>query len=239
MGQLTWSGLKQRLWPTRRQPRPVDVLTGYALWAKSYPAQAHNPLMAVEEQAMLGLLPANLTGQVCLDLACGSGRYLRHLYSRHAAQIIGLDYSPEMLLQAKNLSLPGVKLSRSPFLALPFAANTFCLITCGLAVGHEKNLTQTMAEIARVLRPDGVVLYSDFHPFVTLSGGQRTFTTATGQTFALEHHLHLPGHHLDACQSAGLTLTTMLEPPAGLDAPPEFAHMPVVLVIQAKKQGQR
>jgi malonyl-CoA O-methyltransferase len=235
MGQSTWSGLKQKLWPTRRQPKPVDVLTGYALWASSYPAQAHNPLMAVEEQAILSLLPADLTGQCCLDLACGSGRYLRYLHRHNAKQTIGLDYSPQMLRQAQNLPLPRVKLSWGSFLALPFAANTFNLITCGLAVGHEKNLAQIIAEIARVLRPGGLVIYSDVHPFVTLSGGQRTFTAATGQTFALEHHLHLPGHHLDACQAAGLRMTSMLESLAGPGAPPEFAAMPVVLVIRAEK----
>ncbi|MBI1880353.1 MAG: class I SAM-dependent methyltransferase [Chloroflexi bacterium] len=225
----------------------VNVLTGYAHWAKNYPAEAHNPLMVIEEQAMLSLLPDNLNGQVCLDLACGSGRYLRLLQTHQAKSVFGLDYSADMLAEANNpksrqghaSEIKNPKLVRSPFLALPFTSASFDLITCGLAVGHEKNLNHIMAEISRVLRPGGVVVYSDFHPFGTLSGWQRSFTTANGDTFNLEHYLHLYSDHLQACQSAGLTITAMLEPAAGEHAPPGFQQMPVVLVIRAEKTGSK
>ena len=225
----------------RKQAVAVDVLTGYAQWAKNYPAHAHNPLMEIEEQAMLSLLPEDLSGQVCLDLACGSGRYLRFLQARQAKQIFGLDYSADMLVEAKNLQSPisNLNLARSPFLDLPFAAETFDLITCGLGVGHEKNLKQTLAEASRVLRVGGVLIYSDFHPFGTLFGWQRSFTTANGDTFNLEHYLHLYSDHQQACQAAGLTINAVLEPIAGKHAPPGFQQVPVVLVIRALKIASR
>lgn len=240
MGLGFWIGkLKGR---GQRQTIPVDVLTGYAHWAKNYPAQAHNPLMAVEEQAMISLLPTDLSNKICLDLACGSGRYIKLLQNK-VKRVFGADYSPDMLIQANNpKSRPGhaseiqnPKLVRCPFLILPFAASSFDLITCGLAVGHEKNLNRTLAEISRVLRPGGVVIYSDFHPFGTLSGWQRSFTTANGDTFNLEHYLHLYSDHLRACQAAGLTINAVLEPVAGEHAPAGFQKMPVVLVIRAEK----
>lgn len=190
---------------------------------------------------MLSLLPDDLSSQVCLDLACGSGRYMKLMQSRGAHQVIGADYSPEMLLQARNpkSDIPAQrgspKLARSAFLALPFAAAVFDLIICGLAVGHEKNLRQTLAEISRVLRPGGAVLYSDFHPFATLSGWRRSFTSANGDTFHLEHYLHLYSDHLQGCQTAGLTIQAVLEPVAGDHAPPESQHIPAVLVIRAVK----
>lgn len=215
----------------------MGVLAGYAQWAKNYPAQAHNPLMEIEERAMLSLLPNNLSGQVCLDLACGSGRYIRLLQSRGAQQIFGADYSADMLVQAVSspFTIHHSPLTRSAFLALPFAAATFDLITCGLAIGHEKNLGRTLAEIARVLRPGGMIVYSDFHPFGTLSGWRRSFTGANGDTFHLEHYLHLYSDHLQGCQAAGLTIQAVLEPLAGEHAPPGFQHIPAVLVIQAVK----
>ncbi len=224
----------------RRGPKqaiPVDVLTGYAHWAKSYPAHAHNPLMELEEQAMLSLLPADLNGKVCLDLACGSGRYFRLMQVRQARQVFGIDYSVDMLIQARNpkSKIQNPKLVRSPFLALPFAAETFDYITCGLAIGHEKNLKRALAEISRVLRTGGAVVYSDFHPFGTLSGWQRSFTTTNGDTFHLEHYLHLYSDHLQACQAAGLTINAVLEPIAAEHAPLGFEQMPVVLVIRAVK----
>jgi malonyl-CoA O-methyltransferase len=233
----------KRLWQNKKQPVSVDVLTGYAQWAKSYPAYAHNPLMAIEEQAMLSLLPDDLTEKVCLDLACGSGRYMWLLQARQAERTFGLDYSPNMLLQVSNPKfaegtqgeIENPKLVCGPFLALPFAADTFDLITCGLAIGHEKNLRHTLAEISRVLQAGGTVVYSDFHPFGTLSGWQRSFTTTHGDTFHLEHYLHLYSDHLQACQAAGLTINAVLEPIAGEHAPPGFEQMPVVLVLRAAK----
>ena len=249
----------------RKKVASVDILTGYAKWAKNYPAQAHNPLMEIEQQAMLSLLPDNLNGKACLDLACGSGRYLLLMQQRQAAQLVGADYSPEMLVKAsEQLAMSNVqltinnkqtviadshdflsqnsklktqnsKLIRAPFFPLPFAAETFDVITCGLAVGHEKKLTRIMAEIARVLRPGGHFIYSDFHPFGRLIGWQRTFTADNGTVFSLEHHLHLYSHHQHACHAAGLTIDAILEPLAGPKAPPEAQHIPAVLVIRAVK----
>lgn len=229
-----------RLFKPKPQPTQVDVLTGYAHWAKSYPAHAHNPLMEIEEQAMLSLLPDDLRDKVCLDLACGSGRYLRLLQNRQVKQVFGVDYSADMLAQAINspFAIRHSLLARSAFLSLPFATATFDLITCGLAVGHEKNLGQTLAEISRVLRQGGTVIYSDFHPFGTLAGWQRSFTAANGATFQLEHYLHLYGDHHRACQSAGLIITALLEPAGGEHAPAGFQELPVVLVIQATKTKQ-
>lgn len=234
MGPLT------RLFKRKNQPVAVDVLTGYAQWAKNYPAQAHNPLMEIEERAMLSLLPDDLSSQICLDLACGSGRYMRLMQSRWAQQIFGVDYSADMLVQAINsqFAIGPLQLARSAFLALPFAAATFDLIICGLGIGHERNLKQTIAEAARVLQPGGIILYSDFHPFATLSGWQRSFTTANGDILNLEHYLHLYSDHHQACQAAGLNIDAILEPIAGEHAPPGFQQVPVVLVIRAVKTSR-
>ena len=227
--------LKQKL-RKKKQPQPVDVLTGYRHWAQNYPAEAHNPLMVVEEQAMVSLLP-DLTHKTCLDLACGSGRYIRLLERRRARQVFGLDYSAHMLTQARQAG-PELKLVRSPFLALPFADATFDLITCGLGVGHEKDLDHALQEAARLLRPEGAIIYSDFHPFAALSGGQRSFTTDNGVVYNLEHYIHRFSDHVRACEAAGLTLTAVLEPAAAAKGSPQFEQMPVALIIRAVKHDQ-
>lgn len=236
----------RKLLESKRQVIPVDTLTGYAQWAKSYPAYAHNLLMQLEEQAMLSLLP-DPAGKICLDLACGSGRYMRQLQLRKAKQVIGLDYSAHMLIQAKAAAsrtndgaatngAPPVQLTRSPFLALPFASQRFDLITCGLAVGHEQNLERLLAEASRLLRVGGAIVYSDFHPFQALSGGRRTFTTDRGAILELEHYIHLYHHHQQASQSAGLTIDGIREPTGGNIATRErIQEIPVVLVIRATK----
>jgi len=223
----------------KKDPIMLDVINGYAHWAKNYPAEAHNPLMEIEQQAMLSLLPDNLRGKVCLDLACGSGRYMHILQERRVKQVVGLDYSPEMLAQANNpkSEIKNPKLVRASFLALPYANEMFDFITCGLAVGHEKNLCQILSEVARVLRPGGMLLYSDFHPLGTLLGWQRTFIADNGTVYSLEHYLHLYSHHHQGCQAAGLVIDKVVEPFGGPKVPTQAQSIPVVLVIRAVKTG--
>ena len=219
----------------KKQPIPVDVLTGYAHWAAYYPAEAHNPLMEIEQQAMLDLLP-EVGNKMCLDLACGSGRYLHLLQVRGAKSVIGLDYSAEMLKQARPLTANRrPPLIRSLFLHLPFSIDLFDVIICGLGVGHEKNLTGILTEVARILRPGGIMLYSDFHPFAALAGWQRSFAV-NGTVFELEHYIHLYSDHVQACAAANLTIDAVLESAAGDHAPTGFGQTPVVLAIRAVKR---
>jgi malonyl-CoA O-methyltransferase len=144
-----------------------------------------------------------------------------------------------MLAQAAKpkSEIQNPKLACAPFFPLPFADHTFDLITCGLAVGHEKNLAKTLAEAARVLCPGGSILYSDLHPCGALLGWQRTFTAADGTVFEVEHHLHLYSAHQQACQAAGLIIDAVLEPLIGDHTSPEVQHVPAVLVIRAIKVG--
>lgn len=220
----------------KKQVIPIDVQSGYALWASNYPPQAHNFFMEVEEESMLTLLP-QLEGCACLDLACGSGRYLLHQIKQKAEQIFGIDSSHEMLLKAKQI-YPMPQLSRSNFLHLPFPSQSFDVVTCGLAVGHVKNLKQVMQEVSRVLVDGGVVVYSDMHPFGALVGWQRDFTAEDGKTYSLEHHIHLYSEHVQACREAGLVIDAVLEPLSGSRGDPRYSHFPLVLVIRAVKNDQ-
>ena len=80
---------------TRLTPT-LSSLDAYALWAETYPPQAHNALMRAEEAAVLSLMP-DVTGAAILDLACGTGRYGRIARERGAAYVTGIDNSLPML----------------------------------------------------------------------------------------------------------------------------------------------
>lgn len=201
----------------------LPSVAAYARWAAAYPPHAHNPLMQAEQQAMTDLLP-DVTGRVVLDLACGTGRYMTLLRERGARHVIALDNSPHMLQALNGQSV------LATLVALPFAANRADGVVCALAVGHLADLSPVLAEIARVLKPGGWALISDFHPFLFLTGRQRTFTV-NGKTFAVEHYAHLYSDILMSSQQAGLTIEHVREPVLSIDGKP----LPAVLVYRLRK----
>jgi malonyl-CoA O-methyltransferase len=219
-----------RLTPTRRPAsysyEELSSLEAYALWADTYPAQAHNRLMHIEETAMRDCLPT-LHNQRVLDAACGSGRYAAIAEAHGAASVIGLDNSLAMLKQADIAHRICATLD-----ALPLATHSVDVILCGLALGHLPELAPVLNEFGRVLAPGGTALISDFHPFQALHGAQRTFTV-DGITHAVEHYPHLYADYHQAATAAGLTIDSIREPHITQDA----QSVPVVLVLRLSRSG--
>lgn len=225
----------------------LEPVPAYALWASSYPPQAHNPVMQAEERAMLALMPDRLHGQSVLDVGCGSGRYLLHALRRGAARVTGVDVSPHMLARA-GVALggcgPGVPagLVRGSVAALPVADACADLALCGLVVGHLADLHQCLAELCRVTRPGGDVLCSDVHPIGHALGWLRDFRYG-GQRYAVRHTPHLYSHWHTACQALGLRIEQVLEPTldaADISVDAHFdrtaLEVPVALVLRLRRE---
>jgi malonyl-CoA O-methyltransferase len=213
----------------RQQIKELEVKEAYAAWAPTYSPRSHNPLMELEQRAMLELLP-DPAGKAALDLACGTGRYLATLIARGATSVVGLDISPEMLTRARTNSRC---LVQADLRWLPMANSSFDLAVCGLAVGHVADLRDVMIEIGRVLVSGGIVVYSDFHPFGSLVGWKRTFRAQDGRQYAVRHHTNLYADHHAACRAAGLVIEEVREP--RIDFEHKWRGYPAVLVIRARK----
>ena len=213
-----------------QRPIPeLDPVDAYALWADSYPPEAHNPLMELEQNAMLELLP-DLKNKIVLDLACGSGRYILKAREKGASLIYGLDFSPAMLSRARRISN---QLVRGSMLSIPFESSSIDAVICGLAVGHVENLAPVVHEMGRVLRPGGHVIYSDTHPFGKLAGWKRRFHTIRGEVYTVKHYFHLYADHHTACRLSGLVIEEIREPLIEGDHP--WAGCPAALAIRARK----
>ncbi|AGG87837.1 methylase involved in ubiquinone/menaquinone biosynthesis [Rhodanobacter denitrificans] len=229
--------------------RPPMLLPAeaYALWAASYPAHAHNPVMQAEERAMLGLMPATLHGQAVLDVGCGSGRYMLHALRRGAARVIGVDLSSPMLARA-GVELAAwqaaadIDLVQGSLEALPVPDARASLTVCGLVVGHLDDLQHALAELCRVTRPGGTLLCSDVHPIGDALGWLRDFKS-DGRHYAVRHTRHLYGHWHAACAALGLRIEQVLEPmldPADIPAGARFDRaalaVPVALVFRLRRE---
>ncbi|MFN8473593.1 MAG: class I SAM-dependent methyltransferase [Anaerolineae bacterium] len=101
-----------------------------------------------------------LTGSVerALDAACGTGQSTLALRDIVAA-VVGLDPSDEMLAQA--VRGPGLSYVRGRAEALPFADESFDLVTVALAF-HWLDRPRFLAEARRVLKPGAwLVVYNN------------------------------------------------------------------------------
>ena len=98
-----------------------------------------------------------------VDLGCGTGLACAELKRRNRkAQVIGLDSSRAMLAQTRGRSglLRPIKLICADFSALPLADRSVDLVFSNLAFQWASDPTQLFNEIRRVLKPDGMLLFS-------------------------------------------------------------------------------
>jgi ubiquinone/menaquinone biosynthesis C-methylase UbiE len=105
---------------------------------------------------LISLLPPR-SGGLALDLGCGTGIMLDKLSARYG-RVAGLDISQEMLEGFDLSDLRdglSVGLVRGDMAALPFATGQFDAIVCRSALHHMDDEQGVLAEIARVLAPDG------------------------------------------------------------------------------------
>ena len=199
----------------------------YAAWAEFYPPRAHNPLMEVEQAAVLELLPS-LSGLTVLDAGCGTGRYSRVLEQSGASRVIGLDLSEAMLSRAVRGSRV-----RGDLRQIPLASASVDLVVSGLALSDVADLISVVKEWGRVLKGGGILVCSTLHPRGKELGWTRTFETSTGSHTlpAFWHTLH---DYRVACNAAGLSVEAFAEP---ILAPNclRRTEEPVALILRARR----
>jgi demethylmenaquinone methyltransferase/2-methoxy-6-polyprenyl-1,4-benzoquinol methylase len=100
-----------------------------------------------------------------LEVGCGTGTNLQK-YHQAGGDIFGIDLSPAMLAVAHRKLGPQAHLHRGDASRLPYADGVFDLAIAMLTL-HEMPGSirpRVMAEMRRVLKPDGELLLVDFHP---------------------------------------------------------------------------
>lgn len=96
-----------------------------------------------------------------LDIGCGTGFLINLLAQKHNAQFTGLDLSSEMVRQAESKKIATAKFVEGSSDALPFADNTFDVVTCSQSFHHYPDTDKAMQEALRVLKPGGLYILSD------------------------------------------------------------------------------
>ena len=224
----------------------MDVREGYAEWSKQYDGDP-NLLIALEEPVVLELI-GDVSGLDVLDAACGTGRYAL-LLAEAGARVAAVDSSPEMLQHARRKAAErgsAIDFREGDLTALPYPDEAFDLVVCALSLCHLTDLNPAAREFARVLRPGGRVIVSDFHPFCLLIGWRTAFYTEHA-TCWVENHLNLTEEYVRALLANGFVLTDLRESVvdervAGILTEQDierFRGWPAALVLAARKERTR
>ncbi|GAA3731041.1 class I SAM-dependent methyltransferase [Salinactinospora qingdaonensis] len=185
-----------------------------------------------EAQARLLGDPKWLRGRRVLEVGCGAGQCGRWLRSVGVAEVVGVDVSFRQLQHSRRIDADSghpLAVTQADAQRLPFADAVFD-VACS-AYGAFPFLPVAEAaliETARVLRPEGRLVFSVSHPVrwgFPDDPGENGLTAresyfdrrpyveedAAGRAVYVEHH-HTLGDWVRAITAAGLCLVDLVEP---------------------------
>ena len=136
-------------------------------WHRAYIQNAYRELERGITRKQLDNLGINANSKRVLDVGCGPGNLLVALSTDAPERLIGVDIDETFLAFAraqieKSIDPPSAvpTLFCASLPTLPFADETFDLVTCFLVMPHVPDDRVALTELARVLKPGGTLAVS-------------------------------------------------------------------------------
>jgi len=112
-------------------------------------------------------------GATVLDMGCGAG-HASFAVAPHAQTVVAYDIAPQMLATvadaARERGLANVRIQQGAAESLPFDDASFDWVISRMSAHHWHDVPQALAEVRRVLKPGGQVLFIDIagidHPLL-------------------------------------------------------------------------
>jgi ubiquinone/menaquinone biosynthesis C-methylase UbiE len=123
--------------------------------------------VTTEESAEIPQLLGLATDSYVLEVGCGSGGYALHLAEKIGCRIVGLDINESGVRNANQLAQSAGLASQASFQQadastnLPFDEETFDAAFSNDVLCHLPGRLGVLAEIFRVLKPNGRILFTD------------------------------------------------------------------------------
>ena len=138
---------------------------------EGYKAVRENPLSyneLLERPALRSLLPG-VRGLRVLDLGCGMGEGCRWLLEQGAKAVVGVDQSARMLEEARAQGPDRIAYYQLDLAELDtYRPETpFDLAVSSLCFHYLPDYPKLLADIRGLLRPGGLLVFSQEHPMVT------------------------------------------------------------------------
>jgi SAM-dependent methyltransferase len=134
-------------------------------------------------------------GRDVLDLGCGAGLDLVR-FARAGARAVGVELSPRALAMARNyLAVSGLDatLVQADAARLPIPDASFDLVFCHGVLSFVRDENAVVAEIRRVLRPDGIAILGVYHRYSWIYAAHKLFGLPLGHADAPGFRIHTMG----------------------------------------------
>lgn len=139
-----------------------------------YARLRENPLSAndtIEIPAMQRLLPRRLEGLRVLDLGCGTGGFCRFFAEMRAEDVVGVDVSERMLIEARAAGNGDGRITylQSGIENCDDSLGRFDLVISSLALHYVGDVESVFEQARRWLIRGGTFIFSVEHPMTTAS----------------------------------------------------------------------
>jgi ubiquinone/menaquinone biosynthesis C-methylase UbiE len=188
-----------------------EIAAAYNDWAETYDL-VQNLTRDLAAQ-VLRQVNLDLDGRKVVEVGCGTGRNTTWLAER-AAEIVGLDFSEEMLAQARSrVNNPRVRfIQHDARMTWPLADSAADVVIAMLILEHVEKLEPVFAEAARVLNTGAQFFLCELHPMKQLMGGQAQFSnTKTGERQRVPAFIHDVSDYANTALSAGFEIQDLSE----------------------------
>jgi len=188
-----------------------EIAAAYNDWAETYDLVQNDTRDLAAK--VLRQVDLNLEGRKIVEVGCGTGRNTTWLAER-AAEIVGLDFSEEMLARARSrVNDPRVRfIQHDVRMTWPLTDASAEVVIAMLILEHVEDLATVFAEAARVLHAGGLFFLCELHPMRQLSGGQAQFSNSkTGERQLVSAFLHDVSDYVNTGLALGFELKQMGE----------------------------
>ena len=143
-------------------------------------------------------------GQKYLDVGCGNGAAPIYLATKYQLHVTGVDVDPDQIRVAKERSagMDNARFYTLDGTQLPFEDSQFDIVATNKVMHHIPDWQNAFAEMVRVLKPNGYLIYSDLvYPKwlakigKTLTGNLAGFPTKVAVERLVEKHQLGRIHH--------------------------------------------
>jgi 2-polyprenyl-3-methyl-5-hydroxy-6-metoxy-1,4-benzoquinol methylase len=130
-------------------------------------AFAANPWVTDEQRIARLVSAVRLTGaERVLDIATGPG-YIAEAFAKNSREVLGMDLTEALLAIARarteERGVKNISFRTGDAQNLPFDDGQFDVVVCRLALHHVQQPDRVVRGMARVCRPNGIVLVEDIY----------------------------------------------------------------------------